>query len=69
MELVGLIQQILTIAAGSAITYSTCYVIFKRKISAIRDALDTLDDALKDDRISEEEFNKLWQKFKMIIYA
>jgi len=69
MDLIGLIQQILPIVMGSAITYSTCYIIFKRKISAIRDALDTLDDALKDDKISEEEFNKLWQKFKMIIYA
>jgi hypothetical protein len=30
----------------------------------VRQFIDTLDDALYDDRISEDEFRSLWSRFK-----
>jgi len=40
---------------------------FKAKLKAIREFIDELDDALYDDKISEEEYRKLWEKFKKIV--
>jgi hypothetical protein len=38
----------------------------KAKLSALREFIDALDEALKDDRISEEEFNRLFDLFKKL---
>ncbi|MCS6768304.1 MAG: hypothetical protein RMJ59_02090 [Candidatus Nitrosocaldus sp.] len=45
------------------------YYSFKRRLRAIRRFIDTLDDALYDDRISEDEFRALWSKFKAVVKA
>ena len=39
---------------------------FKTKLAALRDFIDTLDDALKDDKVTEEEYRQLWEKFKKL---
>jgi len=38
----------------------------KAKLSALREFIDALDDALKDDRVTEEEFNRLFELFKKL---
>ena len=38
----------------------------KTKLTAIREFIDTLDDALKDDKVTEEEYRQLWEKFKKL---
>lgn len=62
------ISSLLPVVITSASTYSLCYMLFKRKLKAVREAIDTLDDALQDDKISEEEFREIWSKLKAIIY-
>jgi oligoendopeptidase F len=40
---------------------------FKTKLAAIRDFIDTLDDALRDDTITDSEYQQLWEKFKKLV--
>lgn len=40
------------------------YVIFKGKLGKLRKAIDTVDDALKDDAVNNEEFVKIFEDFK-----
>lgn len=41
---------------------SNYYLHFKRKLSELRECFDAVDDALKDDTVSEEEFRKVWER-------
>jgi hypothetical protein len=70
MDIISVISSILSwlpLVIASASTYSVCYILFKRKLKEVREAIDALDDALQDDKISEEEFREIWDKFKAII--
>lgn len=70
MDIISVISSILSwlpLVITSASTYSVCYILFKRKLKEVREAIDVLDDALQDDKISEEEFREIWSKFKAII--
>jgi uncharacterized membrane protein len=70
MDIISVISSILSLlplVITSASTYSVCYILFKRKLKEVREAIDVLDDALQDDKISEEEFREIWNKFKAII--
>jgi hypothetical protein len=40
---------------------------FKAKVSAVRGFVDALDDALKDDKVTEEEYKVLWERFKAVV--
>lgn len=53
----------LTIAIGVK------WKLFKSKISALREFIDILDAALADDKISEEEFSRLFEAFKKLFKA
>lgn len=55
---------IISTVAAAAFVY---YIRFKRKLKAFREFIDLLDDALYDDRITEEEYRALWDKFKRLI--
>ncbi len=66
-SVISSILSLLPLVITSASTYSVCYILFKRKLKEVREAIDALDDALQDDKISEEEFRKIWSKFKAII--
>ena len=68
ISVISSILSLLPIVITSASTYSVCYILFKRKLKEVREAIDALDDALQDDKISEEAFNEIWSKFKAIVY-
>ncbi|MEM4321094.1 MAG: hypothetical protein QW475_04565 [Candidatus Nitrosocaldus sp.] len=55
---------IISTAVAASFVY---YIRFKRKLKAFREFIDLLDDALYDDRITEEEYRALWDKFKRLI--
>jgi ribosome recycling factor len=40
---------------------------FKQKLTDIREFVDALDDALKDSKITEEEWQALWEHFKKLV--
>lgn len=43
------------------------YAVFKRKLSQVRRLVDELDDALRDDKVTDEEFKRLWEAFMAVI--
>ncbi len=45
--------------AGS---YGSYYLVFKKKLSEFRACIESVDDALKDDKVSEEEFRITWDR-------
>jgi hypothetical protein len=69
MSEVGIILMILNTALTAVATFFFAWGIFKRKLRTIREAIDTLDDALYDDKITEDEYRAIWEKFKKIIYS
>ena len=42
--------------------YGSYYLIFKKKLSEFSACLDAVDDALKDDKVSNEEFSMIWDR-------
>lgn len=58
----------ITIMAIIASSVATWYR-FKRKIKALREFIVELDEAIKDDKVTEEEFRRIWQRFKDLIYS
>lgn len=42
--------------------YGSYYLHFKKKLSEFRACLDAVDDALKDNKVSEEEFRTVWDR-------
>jgi len=45
----------------------TAYKKFKSKLNQIRHLIDSVDDAIYDDEISEDEFRFVWSKFLNVI--
>lgn len=48
------------VAAGVGGAY---YLLFKKKLSKFRKFVDSLDDAIYDDAVTEAEFRDSWDKF------
>jgi len=42
--------------------YGSYYLYFKNKLSEFRACLDAVDDALKDNNVTEEEFSLAWDR-------
>jgi len=42
--------------------YGSYYLIFKKKLSEFRACLESVDEALKDDKVSNEEFSTVWDR-------
>lgn len=40
------------------------YAIFRKKRHAFRLAVDAVDDALYDDKITEVEYRDIWERFR-----
>lgn len=40
---------------------------FKSKLNQIRKFVDTLDDALYDNKVTEKEYQEIWESFKSIV--
>ncbi len=59
------ITAILAIVGGIAAS-AAAYARFKAKLKQIREFIDTLDDALYDNEISEKEYRGVWESFKAI---
>jgi hypothetical protein len=56
------------IAVVSAIGVSlAAWKTFKEKLSQIRKFVDTLDDALYDNEVTEKEYQQIWEKFVSVI--
>jgi hypothetical protein len=41
----------------------------KRKIHQVRVLLDEVDDAIQDDRVTEEEFRRIWNRTRNLIFG
>jgi uncharacterized ion transporter superfamily protein YfcC len=61
--IVLIINTVITAVATFFLTWG----VFKRKLHTIREAIDTLDDALYDNKITEDEFRAIWEKSKKIV--
>jgi oligoendopeptidase F len=58
---------VIVIAAVTLLASWRYWIRFKAKLTAVREFIDTLDDALKDDKVTEEEYRQLWEKFKKLV--
>jgi hypothetical protein len=67
MDWLETISLVITAIISILATFFTQYILFKRKLRAVREFIDKLDDALYDDRITEDEYKELWEKFKAIL--
>ncbi|MDW7727008.1 MAG: hypothetical protein SCH70_07835 [Candidatus Methanoperedens sp.] len=54
------------LAAVSALLLSR-YQFLKKKISGLREAIIILDNAVQDDRITEEEFRQIYESFRKLL--
>ena len=43
------------------------YYLVRRKIHKIRIFVDSVDDALYDDKVTEDEFRKIWETGKAVV--
>ena len=60
------------ISAAIAIIGSVSFAViywqrFKSKLSTVRWMFDIVDDALQDDKITEEEWNGIWKAVKKVV--
>lgn len=58
-----LIPIVSTLISG---VFGSQWAFGKQKVSQIRDAMQTIEEALEDDKISEQEFRKIYYKFSAI---
>jgi len=64
-----IIQQILEVALPliiGLIAPTSLWAKSKLKISQIRSVIDEVDDALRDDKITEQEFRTIFSSFKAL---
>ena len=55
---------IATAVAGVVVGALAMWVKGKQGLHSIRDLVDEVDNAVKDDKVSEDEFRKIWDKAK-----
>lgn len=60
------------ISAAIAIVGSVSFAViywqrFKAKLSAVREMFDIVDNAMQDDRVTEEEWNGIWKAVKEVV--
>jgi hypothetical protein len=68
MELINLAGLILSFSIGwIARYYAYIYANSKKKIRSIRQLIDNVDDALYDDKVNDEEFQKIFESAKAVI--
>lgn len=64
----ALIAQIATpIISIAGIVATAKWIISKEKLRAFRQLIDSVDDAVTDDKISESEFQAIWNSFRKVI--
>ncbi len=57
--LVLIVAALILLIAGY---YGSYYLYFKKKLWEFRACLDAVDDALKDNNVTEEEFRLAWDR-------
>ncbi len=60
----GTMQMIVTaIVTAAALLLGVRWQLAKNKLNRVRKLLDDVDDAVRDDNITEDEFRKIWTDF------
>ena len=62
-ELITAIIAIVSAIGVSLVAWNS----FKEKLSQIRKFVDTLDDALYDNEVTEKEYQQIWENFVSVI--
>lgn len=55
--ILGVVGIVISLATGY---YGSKWYFFKGKLSTVRTCIDKVDDALKDDKVSEQEYRDIW---------
>ena len=64
----GALQMIVTaIVTAAAVLLGMRWQLAKNKLNQVRKLLDDVDDAVKDDNITEDEFRKIWTDFAAVV--
>ena len=64
----GTLQMIVTaIVTAAAVLLGMRWQLAKNKLNQVRKLLDDVDDAVKDDKITEDEFRKIWTGFAAVV--
>jgi len=68
METIEIILKILEIAAVLVIATGGMYfLLFKKKLTQFRAFIVSVDDALYDDKVTEDEFRMIYESAKKLI--
>ncbi len=64
----GTMQMIVTaVVTASALLLGVRWQLAKNKLNMVRKLLDDVDDAVRDDNITEDEFRKIWTDFATVV--
>ena len=64
----GTLQMIVTaIVTAAAVLLGMRWQLAKNKLNQVRKLLDDVDDTVKDDRITEDEFRNIWTDFVTVV--
>ncbi len=64
----GTMQMIVTaIVTAAALLLGARWQLAKNKLNKVRKLLDDVDDAVRDDNITEDEFRKIWTDFAAVV--
>lgn len=55
------------IAIAGTVFGTTYWQKFRNKVSQFRKFIETLDDALYDNAITEAEYDSMWEQFKELV--
>ena len=55
------------IVTAAALLLGARWQLAKNKLNRVRKLLDDVDDAVRDDRITEDEFRKIWSSFVAVV--
>ncbi len=64
----GTVQMIVTaMVTAAALLLGVKWQLAKNKLNKVRKLLDDVDDAVRDDNITEAEFRKIWTDFIAVV--
>ncbi len=64
----GTMQMIVTaVVIAAALLLGVRWQLAKNKLNRVRKLLDDMDDAVRDDNITEDEFRKIWTDFAEVV--
>ncbi len=66
MDEASIITAVIAIA-GSISVASIYWQKFKARFDLFRKTIDTVDDAIYDDHVTEQEFQAIWEGFKALV--